>query len=70
MPNNCNCQIAECCSYEGSKTISISGFLESENYIQNAILEERNLAVSYVKYNYCPWCGSKINWKELENAIH
>lgn len=74
----CDCKIGSCCDGDVMKSILFKtmsemadtqimlkkhGLLNGEPLTAKQLVDGRK---GYLwRYNYCPYCGEKINWKEL-----
>ena len=63
MNDKCDCSICENHEYSGSNRMNIN---ETKQYIQNnrSMLDKRKCLSTF--YNYCPFCGIKLNWVKIK----
>jgi len=63
---NCDCLICENHEYEGENTMNLE---RTRQYIgkDKSFLDRRRNILTL--YNFCPFCGKKINWKEIKKTI-
>lgn len=63
---NCNCIIVENHEYGGDNSMN---FLDLKEFIKGDLkfLDGRRCLLTM--YNYCPYCGKKIDWKKIKKLI-
>lgn len=66
---NEDCIIGYLCGYEDSRLVAFDDVVdESENSLCSYSLQElldRRCSTHLIRFNYCPICGKKIDWKKL-----
>ena len=65
MTNNCDCEICRTNDYE-TRWLNL---YELKIYINNNLkyLDRRHNYLTL--YNFCPFCGQKINWKQIKKVF-
>jgi hypothetical protein len=66
---DCDCDICENHEYDLKNRMNLSELIYFINYNRGNItfLDGRRSCIT--KYNYCPWCGKKIDWNKIKNLI-
>jgi len=66
MKNECNCSICENNEYDGINRMNLQ---ETKKYIkENKMFLDRRTGY-LTRYNYCPFYGKKIDWKNIKKEL-
>ena len=66
MKEKCECSICENHEYDMENRMTLK---ETKEYIRGdkTFLDKRKCVLTF--YEFCPFCGEKINWKEIKKDI-
>lgn len=62
----CECSICENHEYDMKNRMTLKEMIEFIGD-RKEMLDSRHSFLTF--YNYCPFCGKKINWKDIKNKL-
>lgn len=66
LENECDCSICENHEYDGENRMNIKQTIEYTRG-DSQFFDRRKSYLTF--YSFCPFCGQKINWKEIKKLI-